>query len=127
MVSKPRFTPEPTSAPGDFYVEYGCCATCGIPQSIAPDLVGWTDHTPGLHCRWIKQPSTPEELIRAFAIFSEREMCCHRYAGTDPAIQARVGIQNCDHPVIVEPQEIPRDRDLARLSIFNPETTRELR
>jgi hypothetical protein len=28
---------------GDFYVEDGCCAACGVPQAVAPDLVGWRE------------------------------------------------------------------------------------
>ena len=26
-----------------FYVEEGCCMSCGVPQSIAPELVGWRE------------------------------------------------------------------------------------
>ncbi len=31
------------SATGDFYVQPQCCTSCGVPQSVAPDLVGWTN------------------------------------------------------------------------------------
>jgi len=86
---------EPTSAPGDFYVDSNCCITCGVPQAVAPDLVGWSDS--GV-CRWIKQPSDPSEFQRAFAVFDGQDVGCHRYAGTDPEIQRRVGFENCDFP-----------------------------
>jgi len=99
MNRPPRFTSEPTSAPGDFYVEDKCCLSCGVPQVAAPDLVEWVDDRKFLHCRWKKQPSTPEELEQAFAIFDGQELGCHRYAGTDPAIRDRIGVENCDYPL----------------------------
>lgn len=100
MSARTRFVPEPTSAPGDFYVENRCCAACGVPLSVAPDLVGWVDDNRKMpHCRWKKQPSTQEELERAFAIFDAQELGCHRYAGTDLAIQQRIGFENCDYPL----------------------------
>jgi hypothetical protein len=50
-------------------------------------------------CFWKKQPETESELQQAFAIFDKQELGCHRYAGLDPDIQARVGAGNCDRPV----------------------------
>jgi hypothetical protein len=103
MDQKPKLIPEPTSVPGDFYVENQCCVFCGVPLVVAPDLVEWTDDTK-THCRWKKQPSTDGELQQAFAIFDAQELGCHRYAGRDPAIQRRIGAENCDHPLpSVEP------------------------
>jgi ferredoxin len=85
----------PQFARGDFYVEAGCCTACGVPQAAAPDLVGWTDEG-YVQCSWKKQPETPEELERAFAIFDGQELGCHRYAGHDPKIQLRIGSGDCD-------------------------------
>jgi hypothetical protein len=99
MDRQPLHSPEPTSAPGDFYVEDKCCASCGVPQVAAPDLVEWVNDREFLHCRWKKQPSTPEELKQAFAIFDGQELGCHRYAGIDPEVQERIGIENCDYPL----------------------------
>jgi hypothetical protein len=96
MESAKRFTPEPTSAPGDFYVEYNCCTSCGVPQIVATDLIGWVEE-PLNHCYWKKQPETPGELERAFKIFDGQGLSCHRYAGHDPAIQRRVGYEQCDN------------------------------
>ena len=80
--------PRPKSAPGDFYVVKGECLACGVPQVVAPDLVGWTgEKIP--HCCWKKQPETQEELERAIAVLETQELECHRYAGTDPAILRR--------------------------------------
>jgi hypothetical protein len=90
--------PKSSSAVGDFYVEDNCCITCGVPQAVAPDLVGWTNEGMS-QCYWKKQPQTQEELRQAFAIFSGQEVGCHRYSGRDPEIQAQIGLENCDHPV----------------------------
>ena len=49
------------------------------------------------HCYWMKQPETHEELRQAFLIFDGQELGCHRYAGHDPEIQARLGPENCDN------------------------------
>ena len=97
MNSSPKLVPEPTSVPGDFYVENQCCTSCGVPQAVAPDLVGWVDEEKS-HCFWKKQPETQAELEHAFAIFDGQELGCHRYASYDPAIQTRIGIENCDYP-----------------------------
>lgn len=88
--------PESQSAPGDFYVDSSCCASCGVPQVVAPDLVGWTDPQKPSGCYWKKQPENPHELNQAFAIFDHQELGCHRYAGTDPGIQERIGKEHCD-------------------------------
>ena len=87
---------EPVSVPGDFYVESHCCTSCGVPQAVAPSLVGWKDE-PMSHCYWMKQPETHEELHQAFLILDGQELGCHRYAGRDPEIQARLGPENCDN------------------------------
>jgi hypothetical protein len=87
---------QPDSARGDFYVESECCLFCGVPQAVAPDLVGRADDTYGL-CFWKKQPETPEELEQAIAVLNGQELGCHRYAGHDPKIQIRIGSGDCDY------------------------------
>jgi len=98
---------EPKSAPGDFYVESSCCTACGVPQSVAPDLVGWTEE-PFVSCYWKKQPENSYELNQAFKIFDGQELDCHRYAGHDPAIQQRIGYTNSDFPPTVVRQVLRR-------------------
>ena len=71
--------------------------SCGVPQSIAPDLVGWVDDESG-PCYWIRQPETADELDRAIKILDTQEIGCHRYSGTDPTILKRLPAQYCDHP-----------------------------
>lgn len=73
--------------------------SCGVPQSIAPELVGWRDDTSGL-CYWIRQPETAEEVEKAIKIIHTQELGCHRYGGDDRAILKRLPREECDffHP-----------------------------
>ena len=96
-VAKPSQNGEAKSALGDFCVQDTCCMSCGVPQSIAPDLVGWTNENL-TECYWLKQPRTPDELDRAIKIIHTQELGCHRYGGKDPAILRRLPAEDCDHP-----------------------------
>lgn len=89
-----RLPRHPDTVPGDFYVEQECCLSCGVPITVAPDLIGQADD--GWHCLWKKQPSTPEELDQAIEIFRQQETNCHRYAGNDPNILSRIDPEFCD-------------------------------
>jgi hypothetical protein len=84
------------SAFGDFYVEETCCFSCGVPQAIAPDLVGWTNESLE-QCYWVKQPQTADEIDRAIRIIHEQEIGCHRYSGSDGTILRRLPAEQCDH------------------------------
>src|SRR5207302_10102980 len=64
---------EPKSVFGDFYVQETCCMSGGVPQPIAPDLVGWTSEDPQ-QCYWVKQPLTGDELDRAIKISHAQEI-----------------------------------------------------
>ena len=77
------------NVPGDFYVEDGCCLTCAVPFTVAPDLFAWT--TEGNE-QWIvcKQPNTPEELDRMLLAFEVADMGCIRYKGMQRSIQMRL-------------------------------------
>jgi len=84
------------SATEDFYVQPGCCTSCGVPQAVAPDLVGWTNETHP-QCYWLKQPENASELGQAIRLFQTQELGCHRYAGSDPAVLAKLPAEDCDH------------------------------
>jgi len=92
----PNNNPEPLLGRGDFYVQNECCTACGVPQAIAPDLVGWTNEK-YRQCYWIKQPETPGEIERAVEILHAQELGCHRYSGTDPLLLAKLPVEDCDH------------------------------
>jgi len=80
----------------DFYVQPGCCTSCGVPQSVAPDLVGWTNENHP-QCYWIKQPKNADELNQAIKLFQTQELGCHRYSGRDPAVLQKLPAEDCDH------------------------------
>ena len=86
---------EPTD--GDFYVQQGCCISCGVPQELAPTLVGWRDAQNLTDCYWIRQPQTPNELEQAIKVIRDQDLYCHRYAGTDAQIIKRLPPEQCDH------------------------------
>lgn len=95
MATEKRSEPHPQSAPGDFYVVNHECTSCGAPHVVAPDLIGWNNAEMG-HCIWKKQPETPEELDQAVAAFDACCLGCYRYAGEEPEIAARIGLDHCD-------------------------------
>ena len=95
-IAKESESAESKSAFGDFYVEETCCMSCGVPQEIAPDLVGWTNED-RQQCYWVKQPQTTDELDRAIQVIHAQEIGCHRYSGSDPGILRRLPAEDCDH------------------------------
>ncbi len=80
--------PHPANVPGDFYVEDGCCISCMVPHTVAPDLMGMTEDKG--HCYVCKQPATPQEFDRMLEAFEVQEVDCIRYKGADRAIQIRL-------------------------------------
>jgi hypothetical protein len=104
--------PHPSNAPGPFYVEDGCCNTCGVPYEIAPDLFGLTEC--GTHCFVQRQPASPEETDSMVRALWSAEASCLRYSGSDPALLRRLaefgGAGECD----IDPGRIrPRFRNRA--------------
>ena len=80
--------PHPCNAPGDFYVENGCCITCGVPHDIAPELFAWTEDDS--HCFVRRQPAGPDEVDDAIRALWSAEAGCIRYRGADPALLERI-------------------------------------
>jgi hypothetical protein len=97
-LSLPQRVPE--NAPGDFYVEAGCCTSCCLPHGEAPELLNDPDE-PFKECYFRRQPRTPEEVDRAVEAICVSEVCALRYGGTDPAIidklRRRDAAAQCDH------------------------------
>ena len=78
--------PHPLNVIGDFYVEDGCCTTCDVPQTEAPDLFGMTSE-PYYHCYVKRQPeSEAERLPNAVGHCLCRIAVAFTYRGNDPAI-----------------------------------------
>lgn len=89
-MEEPR--PHPANVPGDYFVEDGCCLTCDVPFSFAPDHFAWFLDPEGLPegCFVKRQPRTPEEHERMFETIRHAEANCIKYRGRDRAIQERL-------------------------------------
>ena len=81
----------PLNAPGDFYVEDGCCLSCDMPFQEAP---GHFEYDADGHCYVCKQPSNFEEAERMAHAVNVSEASCIRYAGQHPAVLAKLAALN---------------------------------
>src|SRR5580692_5000943 len=116
MSPKPKSSVHPNSAPGDFYVQNGCCTSCGVPETRAPDLIGGSAEK-GEHCYWKKQPKAPDEIDRAIDVLRTQDLGCHRYAGKNPEILKRLSPEDCDYPppqVSIKPSLMSKIRNFFR-------------
>jgi len=90
--------PFPENVPGDFYVEDGCCTSCGMPTSEAPELFAYA---PDGHCYVRKQPSSAKETWQMIGAFTVQDVGCIRYKGKNRVVQIRlIGAgegDQCDH------------------------------
>jgi hypothetical protein len=106
--------PHKMNVEGDFYVEDGCCLTCGVPVDIAPDIFEYEEHS----CYVKKQPITPDELERTLEVMNNQEVDCIHYKGTDREIVRRLVESgegnNCDSRLREFFQE--KVRDVARVT-----------
>ena len=83
-------TPHPANAPGDFYVEDGCCITCGVPLEEAPDVFVWAGEPEESHCVVANQPKTGSAVDRTLNAMWSGEIQCIRYRGADSDIVRRI-------------------------------------
>ena len=84
--------PYPLNVEGPFYVEDGCCTSCGIPEGTAPGLFAWSGDG---HCFVARQPENPAELEGMVEVVNCAELDCIRYRGADPSILRRL-VENGD-------------------------------
>lgn len=107
---KRKYEAHPGSSDGDFYRVCDECVSCGVPQSVAPDLIGSTEDG---QCFWKKQPETPEELARALDVINGSCVAAHHYAGHDAAIISQIEYSfSCDQ---VEQPPDPMDSKWFRI------------
>lgn len=89
------------NAPGPFYVEEGCCLSCGVPIDVAPQNFDWARD--GSHCIVKCQPETPGELDGVIVAICRAEVDCIRYRGDDREIARRIAESghgdSCDTPL----------------------------
>jgi hypothetical protein len=74
------------NAPGDFYVEAGCCLGCGVPWHEAPDHFTVDD----VQCYVKRQPANEAEVRNMISAMHLQEIDCIRYNGRDPKIVAAI-------------------------------------
>lgn len=82
--------PHAANAPGDFYVEDGCCITCGVPLLEAPEVFAWTGEPEESHCVVANQPMTTSAVDRTLNAMWSGEVQCIRYGGADADIIRRI-------------------------------------
>ena len=82
--------PHPANAPGDFYVEEGCCITCGVPMEEAPEVFAWAGGPESDHCVVAHQPRTAQSIDRTLNAMWSSEVDCIRYRGADHDIVRRI-------------------------------------
>ncbi len=74
------------NAAGDFYVEAGCCLSCGVPLHVAPLNFDADEE----QCFIIKQPDSPDELEQVLEAINSQEAGCIRYRGETREILRRL-------------------------------------
>jgi len=99
---------------GDFYVEDGCCTSCGMPSTVAPELFSYA---PDGHCYVSKQPSSAIEVRQMIEAFEVQDIGCIRYKGKNRVIQIKLvasgeGDQcdSLDQDLTMLIEEVKRDR-----------------
>jgi hypothetical protein len=91
------------NAPGPFYVQRDECITCRVPESVAPDLIGFFEDPSGTgrrsHCYFKKQPETVGEIERA--VKAVQSNCCgsYRYTGSDSEIREKLKRAHCKEAI----------------------------
>lgn len=81
------YSPRPphlANVPGTFYVEDGCCISCGVWEDVAPDLLAWLPGGDYSHCYVARQPETEAELSRMMDAMHVGEVDCIRARNCRP-------------------------------------------
>lgn len=80
------YQPHPDNVAGPFYVAHGCCLSCGVPVTEAPDLFEYDANN---HCYVRRQPGNKKELNQMFRAAWAAEVQCIRYRADDLTILRR--------------------------------------
>lgn len=95
--------PHPANVPGPFYVEDGCCISCGVWEDVAPDLLAWQEEDgqfgPTSHCYVKRQPETDAEFERMKAAMQVGEVDCVRVRGCRIDWVARLRADGLGHHI----------------------------
>ena len=103
-----RLPPHPANVPGPFYVEDGCCISCGVWEDVAPDLLAWLPDSEVPHCYVARQPETDAEFGRMMEAMQIGEVDCIRVHGCKPDWADRLRQAGLEHHI--DPPEGPAKR-----------------
>lgn len=84
--------PHPDNAPGDFFVEDGCCTSCGVPMAEAPELFSWNE----TQCYVSRQPTRAAELGRMLRVLRQQDVYCIHYKGNNPRLVKEQGQRDAE-------------------------------
>lgn len=93
--------PHPANVPGPFYVEDGCCISCGVWEEVAPDLLSWLDDTDDKysHCFVKRQPETDAEFERMMDAMMVGEADCIRVHACKSEWLTRLRNEGLEHHI----------------------------
>jgi hypothetical protein len=100
-----RYPPHPANVPGPFYVQDGCCISCGVWEDVAPDLLAWLPNSKVPHCYVARQPETDAEFGRMMQAMQVGEVDCIRVHGCRPHWAERLRLAGLGHHI--DPPEEP--------------------
>ena len=103
-----RLPPHPSNVPGPFYVEDGCCISCGVWEEVAPDLLAWQEDGNSPHCYVARQPETDAEFGRMMKAMQIGEVDCIRVHNCKPDWDRRLREAKLGHHI--DPEEGPAKR-----------------
>jgi len=82
--------PHPAKVPGPFYVDDGCCISCGVWEDVARDMLAWIPEGSYSHCYVARQPRTDEEFVRMMDAMHVGEVDCIRARNCRPDWESRL-------------------------------------
>jgi hypothetical protein len=97
----------PLNVVGDFFVEDGCCISCGLAHAEAPGFLAEFEETIDGHCYVKRQPQTPQEIDEAIDAIMISEVKCIHYEGNSIEILEKIiqRLKNWDVPYLVKEYE----------------------